>query len=150
LAYNADAAGIPSHVPQTDSIKWTGIVATAAKAVMQEQENKERDLPARRWAERSQMFFELAKQRNLMPNTPYSGRTESVAAEKQTSLATAWTRINRTMRMNNVKYELRMQEHFEKPGEKRRRLRSERWRRRFAEEVRRKIQLANAIRRRGA
>lgn len=47
----------------------------------------------------------------------------------------AWARVNRTMRANNVKFEMRQKERYEKPGEKRRRLRSERWRRRFSEEV---------------
>jgi len=91
------------------------------------------------------MFFTITKE---IVGTPYTGRMEII--ENENSLNVAWMKINRTMRMNNVKNELRSQERFEKPGEKRRRLRSERWRRRFAEEVRKKIQLANAIRRRGA
>lgn len=37
--------------------------------------------------------------------------------------------------MNNVRKELRLAERHEKKGEKRRRLRSERWRRKFADEV---------------
>lgn len=61
------------------------------------------------------------------------GRSESIG--DRTSLQHAWMKLNRTMRMNNVRMELRKQMRFEKPGEKRRRLRSERWRRRFSEEV---------------
>lgn len=68
---------------------------------------------------------------------------------------------------NNVVKELRMAERHEKKGDKRRRLRSERWRRRFAHEVslvlllvrlcyerclqvRKKVQLVNEIRARGS
>ena len=63
--------------------------------------------------------------------TGFSGRTETVTG----TFSMAWMKLNRTMRMNNIRNDLRSQERFEKPGEKRRRLRSERWRRRFAEEV---------------
>jgi ribosomal protein S21 len=49
---------------------------------------------------------------------------------------TAYKRLGRILSMNTVVRELRAGERHEKVGPKRRRLRSERWRRRFAHEVR--------------
>ena len=46
-----------------------------------------------------------------------------------------------TLRRNNVRRELRLEERYEKPNQKRRRLRSERHRRRFADMIRKKVQL---------
>lgn len=48
----------------------------------------------------------------------------------------AYRYLNSRLNQNNVRTELRRQVRHEKKGVKRRRLTSERWRRRFAEEVR--------------
>lgn len=77
----------------------------------------------------------------------YSGRSIPVI---KGDVNTAYSKLNTRLKQNRVRYELRMQERHEKKGDKRRRLRSERWRRRFAHEVRKKVQLVEAIRRRGA
>ncbi len=50
-------------------------------------------------------------------------------------LGRTFDRLNGLMRQNNVSREVFRQERHEKKGYKRRRLRSERWRRRFAHEV---------------
>lgn len=84
-------------------------------------------------------------------------------------LASAFVRLKRVLDRNHVHRELRLTERHEKKGYKRRRLASERWRRRFAHEVcsepsscvrngcekvmsqvRKKVQLVNEIRARGA
>lgn len=85
-------------------------------------------------------------------------------------LAGAFSRLKRILDRNSVQKELRLTERHEKKGYKRRRLTSERWRRRFAHEVcsdpfssceisvvkrfqpqvRKKVQLVNEIRARGA
>lgn len=63
----------------------------------------------------------------------YSGRSVEVTSFRP--VAAALGRLNRTLNQNNVKKELRLEERFEKPNAKRRRLKSERHRRRFAEMV---------------
>lgn len=84
-------------------------------------------------------------------------------------IADAVRRLDTIIARNRVKAELRRGERHEKPGVKRRRLKSERWRRVFAHEVclcfvlnatliyslpslqvRKNVQLVNKIRRRGA
>ncbi|KAI0093645.1 hypothetical protein BDY19DRAFT_989200 [Irpex rosettiformis] len=79
--------------------------------------------------------------------TKYQGRTIPVIGS---DLGRAFDRLNTMMRQNNVSREVFRQDRHEKKGYKRRRLRSERWRRRFAHEVRKKVQLVNEIRARGA
>ena len=54
------------------------------------------------------------------------------------------------LKRNNVRQELRLQQRYEKPNEERRRKKSERHRRRFADMVRKKVQLVMAIKARGA
>ncbi|KAJ3480941.1 hypothetical protein NLI96_g8003 [Meripilus lineatus] len=80
------------------------------------------------------------------PPDAYSGRSLYVGRD----LGLTFNYLQRTLRQNNVTRELRMAERHEKKGVKRRRLSSQRWRRRFAHEVRKKVQLVNEIRARGA
>ncbi|KAH7889717.1 hypothetical protein F5I97DRAFT_1846631 [Phlebopus sp. FC_14] len=61
----------------------------------------------------------------------------------------ALIKLGRRLKANNVLKEFRQHSRHEKKGDKRARLRSERWRKQFADEVRRKVQLVVAIRRRG-
>ncbi|EIW85207.1 hypothetical protein CONPUDRAFT_49419, partial [Coniophora puteana RWD-64-598 SS2] len=65
-------------------------------------------------------------------------------------LGLAFNRLNQRLRRNRVWYELRRTARHEKKGYKRRRLESERWRKQFAHEVRKKVKLVDTIRRRGA
>jgi len=61
----------------------------------------------------------------------------------------AYARVMTTLRENNVRRELRLTERFEKPTDRRRRLRSERHRRRFADMISQKVKVVRAIRERG-
>ncbi|KAI0934396.1 hypothetical protein AcV5_006249 [Taiwanofungus camphoratus] len=81
------------------------------------------------------------------PADAYSGRSIDVYNK---DVAAAFAKLRRTIIQNGVVKELRLAERHEKKGDKRRRLKSERWRRRFAYEVRKKVQLVNEIRARGS
>ncbi|KAI0062285.1 hypothetical protein BV25DRAFT_666288 [Artomyces pyxidatus] len=81
------------------------------------------------------------------PKDAYAGRSFEV---RNGDVGGALALLQACLQRNKVYTELRMTTRHEQKGEKRRRLRSERWRRRFANEVRNKVQLVNAIRRRGA
>ncbi|KAF7793006.1 hypothetical protein EIP86_004111 [Pleurotus ostreatoroseus] len=96
------------------------------------------------WAERETKFVATLP----MPPGPYAGRTVSVPAND--GFLAAVSRLNRILAENRVRAELNRARRHEKTGVKRRRLRSERWRRKFAHEVRLKVQLVQEIRKRGA
>ncbi|KAJ8078753.1 hypothetical protein PM082_013036 [Marasmius tenuissimus] len=81
------------------------------------------------------------------PHDPYHGRSVRVV---DGDVATAFQRLASTLSRNKVTQQLRMSERHEKKGVKRRRLQSERWRRLFAHEVRKNVQLVTKIRNRGA
>ncbi|KAH9997299.1 hypothetical protein BJV77DRAFT_941568 [Russula vinacea] len=89
----------------------------------------------------------------FFPRTPTTfsyispGRSVEV---KNGNVADALNRLQYTLQRNRVQLELRLTARHEKKGYKRRRLSSERWRRRFAHEVRKKVQLVKNIRARGA
>ncbi|KIP09136.1 hypothetical protein PHLGIDRAFT_18739 [Phlebiopsis gigantea 11061_1 CR5-6] len=82
------------------------------------------------------------------PQSTWSGR--SVPVNQQEPLHSAFSRLSKIMNRNNVPRELFLTRRHEKKGVKRRRLVSVRWRRRFAHEVRKKVQLVKEIRARGA
>lgn len=69
----------------------------------------------------------------LKNSSTFSGRSV-VCSEKE--IGGAFSKLQAILRTNNVIAELRRTERHEKKGVKRRRLRSERWRRRFAHEAR--------------
>ncbi|KAF4608447.1 hypothetical protein EYR40_000792 [Pleurotus pulmonarius] len=80
--------------------------------------------------------------------TPLSiGRTVFVG---KNGFGEAYKRLDIILSRNKVRATVRMAERHEKKGVKRRRLSSERWRRQFANEVRKKVQLVKEIRNRGA
>ncbi|KAL0946925.1 hypothetical protein HGRIS_013086 [Hohenbuehelia grisea] len=76
----------------------------------------------------------------------FSGRTVRVGHD----VGEAFRRLDAILGRNKVRLTWRQQERHEKKGVKRRRLSSERWRKQFANEVRKKVQLVNQIRHRGA
>ncbi|PWN53162.1 hypothetical protein IE53DRAFT_384389 [Violaceomyces palustris] len=78
----------------------------------------------------------------------FSGRSE--VRTPLTDAGVTYKRLMATLRRNNVRNELRLVERYEKPNEERRRKKSERHRRRFADMVRKKVQLVMAIKARGA
>jgi len=80
-------------------------------------------------------------------NDAYSGRSVPVL---KGDLDQAYRHLEARLVKNRVRAEVRYQERHEKKGEKRNRLKSQRWRRLFAHEVRKKVQLVDAIRRRGS
>ncbi|TFY72692.1 hypothetical protein EVG20_g290 [Dentipellis fragilis] len=96
-----------------------------------------------RWEERSKTVVAGL----LPPSNAYAGRSVEV---RNGAVTEALRRLQTTLSRNRVQQELRATARHEKKGVKRRRLRSQRWRRRFAHEVRKKVQLVNAIRARGA
>ena len=89
---------------------------------------------------------------NEQPLSLYSGRTVVVGKyDKQnqsSQLDKSWKRLNGILARNDVRRELILRDRYEKPNQMRRRLRSERHRRRFAEYIRQKVNLVNEIRRR--
>ncbi|KAM6500541.1 hypothetical protein JOM56_003555, partial [Amanita muscaria] len=77
----------------------------------------------------------------------FSGRSVRVL---NGHLADAFKKLDIILSRNKVRMQVRKDERHEQKGAKRRRLSSERWRKRFAHEVRLKVQLVQKIRRRGA
>ncbi|KAG0707790.1 hypothetical protein DFH29DRAFT_598061 [Suillus ampliporus] len=96
--------------------------------------------PDELWAQRSQSATFKP------PADSYTGRRVFVTGD----LGEAFRRLQTRLRRNRVMQEVSRQRRHEKKGVKRRRLSSERWRRMFANEVRKKVQLVSTIRRRGA
>ncbi|KIJ17389.1 hypothetical protein PAXINDRAFT_168067 [Paxillus involutus ATCC 200175] len=97
--------------------------------------------PAQIWAERS------AKLDLPPPPDTWTGRRIPV---ENGNLQAAFLKLNRRIRSNNMFKEVKLASRHEKRGDKRARLSSERWRKRFADEVRKKVQLVSTIRRRGS
>jgi len=95
------------------------------------------------WKGRSEGFFRRAHP----PANTYAGRSVEV---KNGDVATAYNKLQGILVRNNVRKELRLTERHEKKSDKRRRLESERHRKRFADFIRKKVQLVKAIRARGA
>ncbi|WWC90427.1 ribosomal protein S21 [Kwoniella dendrophila CBS 6074] len=81
------------------------------------------------------------------PTNQSTGR--SILVTKNGEFLTAYKRLQGLLRQSNLKKELRLQEFHEKPSVKKRRLLSERHRRRFKEMVRAKVQQVVSMRNRG-
>lgn len=75
------------------------------------------------------------------PATPYSGRSVNVNASGDVNRA--FIQLTNILGRNSVRRELKLGERFEKPNRERNRKKSERHRRRFADMVRRKVQLVS-------
>ncbi|KAG5353934.1 hypothetical protein E4T56_gene3025 [Termitomyces sp. T112] len=101
--------------------------------------------PAEMWEKNSEMY--LSSTRDNTPVHTFSGRSVLV---KGGNVADAYGRLQSILQRNRVQAQLRLTERHEKKGVKRRRLSSERWRKQFAHEVRKKVQLVAKIRNRGA
>ncbi|KIY64922.1 hypothetical protein CYLTODRAFT_401191 [Cylindrobasidium torrendii FP15055 ss-10] len=100
--------------------------------------------PEGRWREMSRISYEALRQ-NAAP-TAYTGRRVQVHGG---NLLKAFRDLGTIIRENNIREEMSAVARYEKPGKKRRRLKSETWRRVFAHEVRRCVQLVAKIQRRG-
>ncbi|KAI1795970.1 hypothetical protein LXA43DRAFT_1090593 [Ganoderma leucocontextum] len=96
-------------------------------------------------------WWKLQEQTNVRhlppPHDAYSGRSVHVF---KGDVGTALRHLKTILTANNVRSQNVRDERHEKKGEKRNRLKSLRWRRRFAHEVRKRVQLVNEIRARGA
>ncbi|KAL4067604.1 hypothetical protein V8B97DRAFT_1949945 [Scleroderma yunnanense] len=111
-----------------------------ATLALRKKENQLKKLtPAEAWAQRSARLDLPA------PADPYAGRRILVTSD----LRSTFVKLSRRLHRNSVYKEWKLSSRHEKRGIKRSRLRSERWRKRFADEVRRKVQLVSTIRRRG-
>lgn len=75
------------------------------------------------------------------PATPYSGRSILVGSDNDVNRA--YSSLSSLMARNQVRRELKLTERFEKPNRERNRKKSERHRRRFADMVRKKVQLVS-------
>ncbi|KAF7338317.1 Glycerol-3-phosphate o-acyltransferase [Mycena venus] len=76
----------------------------------------------------------------------YAGRSVKVRPGRFTEAVRDFERI---LVRNQVKFTYKATERHEKKGPKRRRIRSEQWRKHFANQVRKNVQLVHKIRRRG-
>ncbi|KAF8559555.1 hypothetical protein OG21DRAFT_1502796 [Imleria badia] len=96
--------------------------------------------PADMWSDKSD---------NLKLPPPPDTWTGRRLAVRNGDLQNAFQQLNLRLRQNRVAKEIALTVRHEKKGDKRARLRSERWRKRFADAVRKKVQLVSTIRRRG-
>ncbi|KAJ3779340.1 hypothetical protein FB446DRAFT_710534 [Lentinula raphanica] len=103
--------------------------------------------PAQIWADHSKTVKANLAEVASINNNPYAGRSVKIV---DGDLADGFRRLDTILARNKVRKQLKLAERHEKKGPKRRRLESERWRRLFAQEVRKNVQLVTKIRRRGA
>ncbi|KAF8798003.1 hypothetical protein BYT27DRAFT_7123647 [Phlegmacium glaucopus] len=96
------------------------------------------------WGDRSKRAME--EMTRSPPANAYSGRT----VNNPRDLGDTFRHLDGILARNRVRQQLRLTERHEKKGAKRRRLSSERWRKQFANEVRKKVELVVKIRKRGA
>ncbi|KJA13963.1 hypothetical protein HYPSUDRAFT_150940 [Hypholoma sublateritium FD-334 SS-4] len=116
----------------------TDAVSSIAKAHVREH------TPDQKWESRSRRALEDAL--TDPPDDAYAGRS----VRNTGNLAATFRTLQDILTRNKVQQTLRMTQRHEKKGVKRRRLQSERWRKQFANEVRKKVQLVIKIRNRGA
>ncbi|KZV71655.1 hypothetical protein PENSPDRAFT_664281 [Peniophora sp. CONT] len=133
---------------------WLTLDAAVASRTAKQSEEKQKKIGPTTVAESWADMSDKAVARLGPPLGKYAGR--SVEVQRQ-DLATALRRLNTILFENRVHAERVRNLRHEKKGYKRRRLASERWRRRFAHEachmhrvVRTKVELVKTIRRRGA
>ncbi|KAG6890717.1 hypothetical protein C0995_005090 [Termitomyces sp. Mi166 len=150
----------PQSVQKTND-DWNGVLLKNPK--IEKTYFQEEKSPEEKWATYSEM--DLDRLRGNSPATTYSGMEldsmtffllnlactsgRSVFV-KSGNIGDAYGRLQSILQRNRVQAQLRLTERHEKKGVKRRRLSSERWRKQFAHEVRKKVQLVTKIRNRGA
>ncbi|KAI6150787.1 hypothetical protein BKA82DRAFT_992910 [Pisolithus tinctorius] len=142
-SYWSSSCGILSQSPYTAQFGGrfmsTDPIRFAVQALRKAGQSKSKHLtPAEAWAQRSALL-DLSP-----PADAYAGRRIPVNSD----LRSAFLKLSRRLQKNSVFREWKSALRHEKRGIKRSRLRSERWRRRFADEVRKKVQLVSTIRRR--
>ncbi|KAN0123877.1 hypothetical protein V8E52_002367 [Russula decolorans] len=112
---------------QSQTANWSHLNDIYSRAV-DVKSNDRPNSPDERWAIQSRSRMATLKP----PKGPYAGRSIEV---KNGNVADALNQLQYTLQRNRVVAELRLTARHEKKGYKRRRLSSERWRRRFAHEV---------------
>ncbi|KAF8212261.1 hypothetical protein K438DRAFT_1806248 [Mycena galopus ATCC 62051] len=140
--YTDLSIGTPSHpqsAPATGST-WNNNPITAHVAGTTKAPATPEDI----WRERSKNT--VATLQKLYIANPYSGRSVKVRTGK---FAEAVREFEKILSRNSVRSTYRRAERHEKKGPKRRRIRSEQWRKHFAHQVRKNVQLVHKIRRRG-
>ncbi|KAJ7582738.1 hypothetical protein C8J56DRAFT_792164 [Mycena floridula] len=100
------------------------------------------ETPEIRWRRASEQTRDVLK--HHPPNDTYSGRCVPVLNGRITD---AFSKLDQILGKNLIRQTIHFRRRHEKPGPKMRRLKSERWRRLFAHEVRNNVQLAVKIRR---
>jgi len=84
-----------------------------------------------------------------MRMNPSLGRTVDVDADRNMDLARAFQTLNIKCSINRVKQDFNKQRFHERPGLKRKRLATERWRKRFKESFRATVRRVQDMRRKG-
>ncbi|KAJ7449784.1 hypothetical protein FB451DRAFT_1052620 [Mycena latifolia] len=100
--------------------------------------------PEQIWRENSRDL--LPRLRTHPPADPYQGRSVLV---RNSNFAEAARELDKILARNKVRATLRATDRHEKKGPKRRRIKSEQWRKHFAHQVRKNVQLVHKMRRRG-
>ncbi|KAI5124548.1 hypothetical protein M0805_003070 [Coniferiporia weirii] len=100
--------------------------------------------PEAKWRKASEDFL---TKKALPPRDAYFGRSIAV---RNGDVAGAAKALDRVLSINSVAKEWRSNRRHKPKGEERRKLASLRWRRRFKDEVGKKVELVQQIRRRGA
>ncbi|KAJ7905468.1 hypothetical protein B0H14DRAFT_2660394, partial [Mycena olivaceomarginata] len=100
--------------------------------------------PTEKWRAHSRAIVPTLQK--LQIADAYSGRHVKVWQGK---FAEAVRDFEKILARNRVRFTYRAAERHEKKGPKRRRIRSEQWRKHFANQVRKNVQLVHKIRRRG-
>ncbi|KAG6850231.1 hypothetical protein H0H93_016078 [Arthromyces matolae] len=116
--------------PNTDSQTWDTLIDDSPPRVKQAFEIPTDESADEKWKRISQESLFALKALNF-PATTYAGRSVQV---KNGNVAKSYDQLQTILQRNKVQAQLRRTERHEKKGVKRRRLSSERWRRRFAHE----------------
>ncbi|KAJ6502573.1 hypothetical protein C8R45DRAFT_818297 [Mycena sanguinolenta] len=141
------AIGTPNHPQPTQEqvspVAWTN--HPFADLVAENPTHSTPTTPEEKW--RAYSRTTVARLQKHPIADPYSGRCVKVVSGK---FAEAVRDFERIIARNRIRYTNRKAERHEKKGVKRRRIRSEQWRKHFANQVRKNVQLVHKIRRRGA
>ncbi|KAJ7452450.1 hypothetical protein B0H11DRAFT_292510 [Mycena galericulata] len=105
---------------------------------------KDERTPGEKWRDSS--LHTVPNLQRRQPADAYQGRCVRVKAG---NFAEAARDLDRILARNRVRTTVRSTERHEKKGVKRRRIKSEQWRKHFAHQVRKNVQLVHKIRRRG-
>ncbi|KAL4248130.1 bacterial ribosomal protein bS21 family protein [Abortiporus biennis] len=134
---------ILSREPQHYYNDWAWLSTEGQAAAARKTGNKPEPTLEEAWKQQEYLHVQFLRP----PPGPYAGRTVPVLSN---NFATAYSDLSQLLRHNKVQSELRLTKRHERKGDKRRRLKSERWRRLFAHMVRQKVQLVKEIRTYGA